>query len=115
MLVNVTLLLLQFEKCIANDICDAAGLKLSCVRLSVALFMLVLLACTALLSGDCSFPLRNGCRLLPFRFLLCWTLTRWSILIDLRDVTRAGLLSLMRLLLLAWLLPWLILTLRSRR
>ena len=25
MLVNVTLLLLQFEKCIANDICDAAA------------------------------------------------------------------------------------------
>jgi hypothetical protein len=25
MLVNVSLLLLQFEKCIANDICDAVG------------------------------------------------------------------------------------------
>ena len=25
MLVNVSLLLLQFEKCIANDICDAGG------------------------------------------------------------------------------------------
>jgi hypothetical protein len=25
MLVNVSLLLLQFEKCIANDICDAAA------------------------------------------------------------------------------------------
>ena len=27
MLVNVSLLLLQFEKCIANDICDAAAVS----------------------------------------------------------------------------------------
>jgi hypothetical protein len=95
--------------------------KLSCVRLSVALFMLELLDCTTLLSGDYSFRLRKGCRfkfcflLFRFCFHLCWTLTRWSMLIDLRDVTRAGLLSLGRLLLLAWLLPWLILILLSYR
>ena len=33
MLVNVTLLLLQFEKCIANDICDAVRINVCvCVQ-----------------------------------------------------------------------------------
>jgi hypothetical protein len=106
---------LPFAPLLAISCLSTCALKLSCALRSAALFMLELLACTTLLSGDYSFPLRKGCRFLLSPFHLCWTLTRWSMLIELRDVTRAGLLSPRLLLLPAWLLPWLILILLSRR